>query len=242
MGNSPSETKRKHKCASKRLFPSWWKKQDRKDPEKDDIYGLIDVSKLMLPKYDEEPAAMIKQKHERRRKNCGKIFINEEVPQKIIDLLIKLSYIESDDVINNIAFRCDFYSYYKEGAILSTPFLLLIEAKMSKDITAIPIILLLDFITVKKRLHVRSKEVDDFCTTFDSYLFILRQIEYCQNQEYVDPKDRHDFAFEPKLPITKEEIHSIIEFFYEVLDKNHLSRYKEYNTDLDDVAINQCLV
>ena len=237
MGNSHSETQRKQEDSNKHLFSSWLKKWNEENPEKGDIYGLIDISKLTLPESNEESVAMVEQKHERRRRNCGKIVINEEVPQKIMDLLIKLSYYENDDVLNNIWFSHDFNSYYEEIGFLPTLSCVVAEAKMHKDFTALPILLLLDFITVKKMLHIRYKEVKDFCTAFDSYLYILRQIEYRQNKKSTSLHIYKDFVYKHKLPITKEEIHSIIEFFYMVLDKNHLSKYKEENTNLNHVDV-----
>ena len=222
------------------LFSSWLKKWNNEKRERGDIYGLIDVTKLTWPRYIDDPASMVEQKHERRRRDCGEIVIDEEVPQKIINLLKKLSFIESDDVISNVGFLHDFDSYYEERGFAPTLFGVSISGEESRDFTGVPIVLLLDFITVKKRLHVRSKDVKDFCRGFDSYLQTLRRIEYCQSKKY--KHFYNDFNYKQKLPITKEEIHSIIKFFYEVLDKNNLSKYKEDNTDLDDVAINQCLV
>ena len=119
MRNSSSKTEIEQENASKHLFSSWLKNLNKENPEKGDIYDLIDVSKLMLSRYIKDPAALVEQKHERRRRYCGEIVID--------------------------------YNYYKQ-----------------------------------------------------------------------------------KLPITKEEIHSIIEFFYEVLDKNNLSKYKVNNTNLND--------
>ena len=78
------------------------------NPEKDDFYGLVDVSRLFLYHSKEEATAMIEQAHELRRRICGKIVFDEEVPGNVHESLFKLSAIDRDDAGEYILFRYRF--------------------------------------------------------------------------------------------------------------------------------------
>ena len=240
MGNSSSKISGvpRSKGKGKSIIEKMKKSINRVNPENEDVFGLIDVSNFIPFMTKEEVKSRIEETHEYRRINCGKIVIDEEVPDKILDLILKLSSINREDAKEYIKFNSKFYTYYKEGGSIPRLYGVFDFGTKLKDFTAFPIVLLLDFITVKRRLHVRSEDVNQFNDAFDLYLYTLRQIDRCQNDPYIDMMDHEELRYEHKLPITKDEIHEIISFFYSILDKNHIIYYIRMNDDLNHIDLN----
>ena len=79
--------------------------------EIEDEYGLIDVSPF-LDQTKEEVDFIIKRAQENRRQNQGRIVIDEEVPDNIINSLLKLSHIDINDNDKQWQLRSAFKNYY----------------------------------------------------------------------------------------------------------------------------------
>ena len=233
---NPSEHDNSESRSLSKIIKSWFKKKVKNtEATNEPVYGIIDVRKVLSSYQIEENIHLMEQGHEARRKNCGKIVINEEVPDNILNYLIKLTFIDSENENEKPGFEDAFGSYYRlwnrgYPDVRSV----CVHCEPNGDFTSYPIMLLLDFITTDKRLHVRLKEVRRYVETFDAYLYTLKMIAYHQYDKVNHYSHYYSYHNENKLPITIEEIRELVRFHYSIMDKYKLhDYYYRENEDID---------
>ena len=234
MENSPERDDSESHNPSK-VIKSWFKKKIKSvEAINKPVYGFIDIRKVM-PSYEfEENILLMEQGREARRQNCGKIVINEKVPDNILNSLIKLTFIDSKNENEKPGFYYVFHHYYMRGRKFPDILCVCLHCKPNDDFTSYPIMMLLDFITTDKRLHVRSKEVRNYVITFDAYLETLKMIALHQHVKESGSSHYGLYHNKNKLPITIEEIRELVRFHYSIIDKYKISNYERGNEDIDE--------
>ena len=202
-------------------------------PEEEDEFGLIDISPFIdIPK--EYVISRIKYTNKWISKKRGKIVIEEQVPDRIFNLLMKLTLINDGDKLKRHHIDVLFRHCYSNRSYDDKYFGAYMSGKIFADFTLFPLFLFLSCITKDKRLRVREKDLDDYIHYVDRYFDLIRRFKYCQiHRSYQDEYPMYICNYE--LPFNDDEIFEIIDFHYSIADKYSRKHYKKFNTDRDHI-------
>ena len=173
----------------------------------------------------EEARACIERRRVRRKQRGGKIVVDELVPDGVLNSLMKL-YNECDIRMHNHDLEY-YYPKCEDGRILK---MVCLYCNHSHYYKAIPAIILTDYITVNRRLHIREPEYEEFVTSLDLYLDHIRKVEHVQRNN--NGENHPGFENTDYLPVTLNEIIDIIHFLYGVMDKRETEHKKIFLDEL----------
>ena len=208
----------------------------------EDVYGVVDPIPLFRPverciNYvcPEEFKSRIDFRHRYRQEHGGDIIIDELVPDNILNNLITLANTKTRETLIDyplIHIMDEYFSKDTRNTSHGDLRHLYFVCHESHNICGIPIAILLDYITVNKRLHVREREMREFLEGFDIYLNYIKNIEYCSRFSWTRIR-YSEYHINVTIPIPSEDINEMIRFLYEIIDKNGIEYTRRCNDCID---------